>query len=257
MRPDELKLHFNNSFRLRGGWNAGVALLVENFLLPEELYTGYAIERTVGGVTDTIPFVGRPSINNYDAVFSLGTPQFQTFSANGFVLLGRDENYPEWAPGYLVWAEGEADWRPTERLRISPRYSETRVMRPDDWSVVTVTQVPRLRVEYQVARPVFVRLVGQYVARHQDTLEDDGRTDDPILILNDEGVYDRALGFRSNGLRLEGLFSYQPTPGTVIFAGYGTSHGRAVVGLDPRASYDDLDRLNDGFFLKVSYLFRL
>ena len=256
-RPDELKLHFNNSIRFQGGWNAGVALLLENFLLPAELYTDYAIERTLGGVTDTVPFVGRPSINNYDAVLSLGTPQFQTFSANGFVLLGRDENYPEWAPGYLVWAEAEADWRPTERLRVSPRYSETRVMRPDDWSVVTVTQVPRLRVEYQVARPVFVRLVAQYVARHQDTLHDDGRTEDPLLIRNAEGGYDRALGFRSNGLRLEGLFSYQPTPGTVIFAGYGTNHGRAVVGVDPRAPYDELDRLNDGLFLKVSYLFRL
>lgn len=49
----------------------------------------------------------------------------------------------------------------------------------------------------------------------------------------------------------------EPNPGTVIFAGYGTSLGRTVVGLDPRAPYDDLDRTADGFFLKLSYLFRL
>lgn len=257
IRPDEMKIHFNNSFRLRGGWNVGVALLLENFLYPEALYADYAIERTDGGVTDTIPFVGRPSINNYDLVLSLGTPEFQTFSASGFVLLGRDENYPEWAPGYLVWAEAEAEWRPTERIRIAPRYVETRVMRPDDWSLATVTMVPRVRVEYQVARPVFVRLVGQYVARRQDTLHDDGRTEDPILIRQPDGSYRRALGFRVNSFRLDGLFSFEPSPGTVIFAGYGTTLGNEEIGLDPDLEYDDLERRNDGFFLKVSYLFRL
>lgn len=257
LRPDEAKLHFNNSFRFRGGWNAGAALLIESFLYPEELYDSYAIERTQGGVTDTIPFTGTPSIANYDLVLSLGTPQFQRFSGNGFVLVGRDENYPEWAPGWLLWAETEMDWRPTERLRISPRYTETRVLRPDDYSVVTLTQIPRLRVEYQVSRPIFVRLVGQYVARRQDTLHDDSRTEQPILIRNSAGGYDRALGFRDNGLRLDALFSFQPNPGTVVFAGYGTSLGRTVVALDPQSPYDDLERMSDGFFLKVSYLFRL
>jgi hypothetical protein len=257
-RPDELKVHFNNSFRLRGGWNAGLSLLVENFLYPQELYTDYAVERTVEGVTDTIPFSGTPSINNYDIVLSIGTPEFQTFNANGFVLMGRDDNYPEWAPGWLVWAEGEAEWRPTERLRISPRYSETRVMRPDDWSVVTVTQIPRLRLEYQVSRPVFVRLVGQYVARRQDTLHDDSRTEAPILLSNGDGTYRPAIGFRANSLRLDGLFSYQPTPGTVIFAGYGTTLGRSAQMVDPSGPFDqDFERQTDGLFLKVSYLFRL
>lgn len=257
-RPDELKVHLNNSFRFRGGWNAGVALLLESFLYPASLYEDYAIERSTGaGATDTVPFTGTPSIANYDVVFTLGTPQFQTFSARGFILVGRDENFPEWAPGYLVWADGSAEWRPSERLRISPRYNETRVMRPDDWSVVTVTQIPRLRVEYQVSRPIFVRFVGQYVARRQDALHDDSRTEDPILIRNAAGVYERALGFRSNNVRLDALFSYQPTPGTVLFAGYGTSLGGRDIALEPRLRYDDLDRIADGFFLKVSYLFRL
>jgi hypothetical protein len=256
-RPDELKLHLNNSFRFRGGWNAGVSLLLESFLYPEALYEGYAIERTVDGVTDTIPFRGTPSIANYDLVLSGNTPQFQTFSLGGFVLFGRDENFPEWAPGYLVWTEVEADWRPTERLRVSPRYNETRVMRPDDWSVVQVTQIPRLRLEYQVSRPVFVRLVGQYVAFAQDSLHDDSRTEQPILRLNSDGEYVRAARVQSNGLRLDALFSYQPTPGTVVFAGYGTSLGRISRGFQPRLRFDDLERTDDGFFLKVSYLFRL
>jgi hypothetical protein len=48
------------------------------------------------------------------------------------------------------------------------------------------------------------------------------------------------------------LFSYQPNPGTVIFAGYGSS-------MVDSNSFDfrDVVRTADGFFVKLSYLFRL
>jgi hypothetical protein len=49
------------------------------------------------------------------------------------------------------------------------------------------------------------------------------------------------------------LFSYQPTPGTVLFAGYGNT--LANLEEDPRRPR--LRRTADGFFLKLSYLFRL
>jgi hypothetical protein len=56
----------------------------------------------------------------------------------------------------------------------------------------------------------------------------------------------------SNALRVDWLFSYQPNPGTVIFAGYGSSL------TEPDAfRFQDLQRVNDGFFVKVSYLFRM
>ena len=55
-------------------------------------------------------------------------------------------------------------------------------------------------------------------------------------------------------MRLDWLFSYQPTPGTVVFAGYGT-------GLEEPDRFGDvrrrLIRVSDGFFAKISYLFRL
>ena len=54
------------------------------------------------------------------------------------------------------------------------------------------------------------------------------------------------------GLRWDGLFSYQPTPGTVFFFGYGSTF------FSPQF-FDRqlLDRTRDGFFLKASYLFRM
>lgn len=45
------------------------------------------------------------------------------------------------------------------------------------------------------------------------------------------------------------MFSYQPVPGTVIFAGYGNR----LLDRDDRG----LRRESDGFFLKLGYLFRM
>jgi hypothetical protein len=246
--PDEGKLHFNNTLVFRGGWTLGASFLLEQFRLPRGLYDGYAID--LGA--DTVPFVGRPTINNYDFVLTIGTPQFPTFSFNGFVLLGRDDNFAEWAPGYLLWTEMSATWRPTERVRVEGLYNETRVARHTDWSTVSLTRVPRLKVEYQLFRSVFLRLVGQYVAREQDALRDDGRTDRPLLRLDEtSGTYVPFTPQVRNDIRWDGLFSYQPSPGTVIFAGYGSTLA------DERAfSFSDVERRADGFFVKLSYLFR-
>jgi len=246
--PDEAKLHFNNTLVFRGGWTLGASFLLEQFRLPPGLYDGYAIDMGA----DTVAFVGRPTINNYDFVFSFGTPQFPTFSLNGFVLLGRDENFAEWAPGYLVWAEWAATWRPTERVRVEGLYNETRVVRPTDWSVVSLTRVPRLKVEYQLTRSIFLRGVGQYVAREQDALRDDGRTDRPLLRFDATSGDYVAIGARSaNDFRFDWLFSYQPSPGTVLFAGYGSTLRE-----DRAFRFDGLERAQDGFFVKLSYLFR-
>jgi hypothetical protein len=48
------------------------------------------------------------------------------------------------------------------------------------------------------------------------------------------------------------LFSYQPNPGTVIFAGYGSSMTESNA-----FRFSDLHRTTDGFFAKLSYLLRL
>jgi hypothetical protein len=246
--PDEAKLHFNNSFVFRGGWNVGASFLLEQFRLPRGLYDGYAIDLE----NDTVAFSGRPTINNYDFVVTVGTPEFPTFSMNGFVLLGRDENFAEWAPGYLLWTELGASWRPTERVRVEGTYNETRVARPTDWSVASLSRVPRLKLEYQLLRSVFLRMVGQYVAQEQDALRDDGRTDRPLLAYDAlSGTYTPIIASAANDLQLDWLFSYQPNPGTVLFAGYGSTLE------DERAfRFDRLARSRDAFFVKLSYLFR-
>ena len=75
----------------------------------------------------------------------------------------------------------------------------------------------------------FLRLVGEYDGQFRDALRDDSRTDLPIAILDPgTGVYVPALRQSTGTLRVDALFSYQPTPGTVLFLGAWWSGGRLI-----------------------------
>ena len=176
----EQKMHFNGNVRLRGGWTAGASLLIEAFGYPAEVYSGYRIE--LGA--DTVPFVGQPKIPNRDYVLQFATPEFSTFSGNVFVLWGHDENFYEWASAALTLFNAGIDWRPTDQLRFNGTYQLQRVGRRTDGSTVNVQHIPRLKVEYQLSRPIFLRVVGEYTSEHQDDLRDNTRTEAPLLIFD-------------------------------------------------------------------------
>jgi hypothetical protein len=52
-------------------------------------------------------------------------------------------------------------------------------------------------------------------------------------------------------LQTDWLVSYEPTPGTVAFFGYGDTR----TGLES-SSFSDLERRSDGFFVKLAYQWR-
>ena len=54
-----------------------------------------------------------------------------------------------------------------------------------------------------------------------------------------------------NGLRVDLLASFEPTPGTVAFLGYGSS-----LESDAEFNWSRLKRVNDGVFLKLAYQIR-
>jgi hypothetical protein len=109
-----------------------------------------------------------------------------------------------------------------------------------------------VKLEYQLARPVFVRFVGQYTAMTTgDSLVRDPRTGLPLLTIGSLGTQP-VTRTPSTAFRVDWLFSYRPTPGTVFFAGYGSS----LTEDDPLA-FSRLRRVNDEFFVKASYLFRM
>ena len=246
------KLHFNGNAQLRGGWNVGAGYFVESFGYDSALYAPYRLEVPApGGGLDTVPFVGQPTIANGEYIVQIGTPQWKHFSGNGFFLQGHDENFFEWASGDLLLLSLDLSYRPTERMRNAISYFWQQVNRRTDGSLVNVGRVVRAKVEYQISRPLFVRVVGQYIQEQTDSLRDDSRTGAPILIAGPAGVT-RSAASRNNLVHADFLLSYQPVPGTVVFAGYGSNM------IDEAAfRFRGLARTDDAFFLKLSYLFRL
>ena len=194
-----------------------------------------------------------PRLPNLDYVISATTPTRGGLNADLFLLWGKDENFFEWSSADIVFLNASAIWRPTGQLRVEGRYQLQSYQRRSDGSYVGIRRIPRLRVEYQVTRPIFVRLIAEQDGNFQDALRDDSRTNRPIFIRGASGSYVPALRTSTRRLRVDWLFSYQPTPGTVFFAGYGSS--LASEDGDRRSRL--YRRTSDGFFAKLSYLIRL
>ncbi|HET8648601.1 MAG TPA: DUF5916 domain-containing protein, partial [Gemmatimonadales bacterium] len=147
------KLHFDVNSLLRGGWTVGAGWFVESFGYDEGLFSNYflGVPDGSGGISYQ-PYVGQPRIDNNEFYVSLGTPVFQRFDANIFSLYGHDENFPEWASADLLIIQGGINARPTDQLRLSFTYNHQQVNRRTDGSLVLLNRIPRLKMEYQLAR---------------------------------------------------------------------------------------------------------
>ena len=245
------KYHVSLSSALRGGWSVGTAMYWESFGFDDQLYSKYRIERTAGSVVDTVPFIGTPRIPNRDYVFTLNTPKFSTFSGTLLYVWGQDENFFEWAQADIHYVSAALSLRPTGRLRVDGSLDYQSYSRRTDHSLAGRSYIPRVKVEYQVTRAVFLRAVGEVDGSETDDLRDETRTGFP-LIINGK----KALASRSRSFIGDLLFSYQPVPGTVIFVGYGSVADGPP---DParRFLYQPLVRSSDHFFLKFSRLLRV
>jgi hypothetical protein len=245
--PLEAEADVRNSFTLRGGWQLGVTPSWSSVAFDSTFYESYAVDFG----TDTVAFPVPPRENGLWGIsLSAQTPQ-RAFAAGASLNLGRTAAFFEPAPARERGASASVDWRPTEKVRVNAQYSYLALNRVRDGTRLSTAHIPRLKIEYQLARAVFLRFVGQYTSQEQDALRDPA-TDRPILILDADGVYQPAAATVQNDFRIDWLFSFRPNPGTVLYAGYGSSLTE-----DRAFRFSDLRRVSDGFFLKLSYLFRL
>ena len=242
------KAHLSASAGLRGGWNLGAGYYLETFGFDRGLYSGYAIAAPNG---QTLPFVGRPRITNHDYVLTLVTPQWAKFGGSLLYVGGQDENFFEWAQADIDLIQAAVNFRPSNRARIEGTFDYQDYWRRSDHTLVGRNMIPRVKLEYQITRAIFMRVVGEYDLGENDDLRDETRTNFPLLIDGQP-----ATASRSRSAHGDYLFSYQPTPGTVLFLGYGS---RADGEPDPlqRFNWQPLRRSSDYFFAKASYLFRL
>ena len=65
-----------------------------------------------------------------------------------------------------------------------------------------------------------------------------------------------ALGGEVGTLQTDWLVSYEPTPGTVAFFGYGDMRDGFMGDGTSSAKLSDLEKRSDGFFVKVAYQWR-
>jgi hypothetical protein len=114
-----------------------------------------------------------------------------------------------------------------------------------DGSEFARSTIPRLKIEYQPKRELFFRAIGEYRSDRTAALVDPV-TGAPLYI---GGAAQPATEF--NGFRVDLLASFEATPGTVAFFGYGAS-----LESDAAFNWSRLRRQSDGFFVKLAYQIR-
>jgi hypothetical protein len=234
------------SATIRGGWQLSGAITHSYFAFDPSLYSGLTVQQSVGPVVDTSAFtVPPPEKNEWGGSLSMTTPTYRAFSGTASITEGEVPIFSEAAPGKSSRIDAALDVRPTTAIRSSLQFSRLTIARKADGSRFSSETIPRIKVEYQVSPPIFLRFVGQYTARSRAVLRD--RNGDPILV---NAVLD--TGEVTNEFSADWLFSYRPVPGTLVYLGYGSTLD------EPREfRFQNLRRTRDGFFGKISYLFRL
>ena len=237
------------SATIRGGWLVGGAVTHSSFAFDPSLYSGLTVQHVLnspgGSFTDTTAFlVPGPEKDEWGGSLSLTTPTFRRFTGSAAMTRGDVPVFREAAPGRSSRLDATLNVRPTTAIRSSLQFSRLTIERRSDGSRFSSETIPRLKVEYQVSPPIFLRVVGQYAARSRSALRD--RDGNPILV---NGVID--TGEVSNEFSADWLFSYRPVPGTLVYLGYGSTLE------EPREfRFQNLRRTRDGFFGKISYLVR-
>ncbi len=241
----ETKLQAENVINVRGGWLVSLTPVRESWLFTPENYASYRVLRPA----DTVAFTPSPRTPTYVLLGRLTTPQYALVTGRVSTIVGRDVDFFETGTAQRVDLTADADWRLSDQLRLTTSYLYSHYQRRRDGTTLSRANVPRLKLEYQLSRPLFVRFVGQYDNRTRDALRDP-RTGAALAIIKD-GRLERADKQVVRDIRVDWLVSYVPTPGTVVFAGYGASL------YEPAAfRFRELERVRDGVFVKLSYLLR-
>jgi hypothetical protein len=238
-RPLEGLYQGDATFQLRGGWalNGHTQLNFVNW--QDSTFSGY----TSGGAGGPA-YLPSDDFRGVTWSTKVTTPTWQKLQAFVQYQRGRAAIFPEGTTGRGWTLTGEVDVRPTSTVRMAATGTVFRLSRLDG-SAFARSTIPRLKVEFQPHRSLFFRAIGEYRSDRRAELIDPV-TGAPLFV---RGEAQPETDF--NGLRVDLLASYEPTPGTVAFFGYGSS-----METDGEFNLSRLSRVNDGFFLKLAYEYR-
>jgi hypothetical protein len=231
----------NTSFQFRGGWEISTHAGRDFVELDPTAFASYV----TGEPAAPRPYTPLDGVSGPSFELSGSTPTFRRFDASASAGGGRVTIFSEGSAGNARSARASLALRPSSSVRMELSTTYQHIRRDRDGSEFARTLLPRARVEFQPVRAFFLRGIAEYRAERRDALRD-ARTGE-LLTVGGSTVD----AFATNGVSVELLASYQPTPGTVAFLGYAV----ALNATDPFA-FDRLTRTRDGLFLKLAYQFR-
>jgi len=229
---------------LRGGWQLTPGVNRRFFVVDRSVAAGLQAPTVEGGLQPWDPSTRLDNL--WRASVGVTTPVFGRFNASASVSRGAVPIFVEGIEGREVRATASLLLRPSHGTRLEATLSETRIRRAADRSLFARVTIPRLKAEYQPTRALFFRVVSLYRADRLAALRLRGTT---LPLFDAAGRPVAASDARA--LRTDWLVQYEPSAGTIAFVGYGDGWR------SPGAPADtDLRRQEDGFFLKVAWLFR-
>ena len=233
---------FDLNLAIRGGWRATAHAERDFVDFEPDDYADYQVNR--GGVFTPYRPLGGVS-DGFGVNAAVTTPTYRSFNATAKISRGRGGIFAEGSKGYETRLTSSLSLRPTASIRVVGSATFSRITRDRDGSEFARTVIPRLKLELQPRRSLFFRVVGEYISERRSVLAD-ARTGDPLVLGGSLSTPQE-----SNRLRLDWLASFEPSPGTVAFFGYGTS-------LDDSRPFGfrRIQRASDGFFVKLAYQIR-
>ncbi|MGH7471278.1 MAG: DUF5916 domain-containing protein, partial [Longimicrobiales bacterium] len=224
--------------RLRGGWNLQANARRRFFHFDPSEYSYTVMTASGPQVYRPLDRVAGPSFQ-----VQASTPIYRRFNASVTINRAQSPLFAEGSEGHGWSTSGDLSVRPTAQLRIGWSNGFETLNRARTDGEFARSLLSRIKTEYQSTRALFFRVVADYRAERMAALED-ARSGAPLLRAGEPVP---AADTRS--LRIDLLTSYEPSPGTVAFLGYG-----ANLLDDPQTR--SWQRQSDGFFVKLAYQFR-
>lgn len=242
--PFEAELQAFPTLSFRGGRSITFVLRDGYFRFnPSE----YATWGTLDASGDPQPFVLPEPLKHMVALGIMPRARINNrVQLNGRLFYRDVPIFNEAARGLEIQGNGSLTIRPNSSVQLTLSHTFSSLKRERDNSQYSTSHLPRVRIQYQFLKSLFVRGLVQFRLTERSALQDP-TTGLPLTIGGS------TVDARSQG-QFEGqlLAQYQPSPGTVVFIGYS----RIMRG-ERTFRLSRLTPTSDGLFVKLGYLFRM
>ncbi len=242
--PYEWEVELWPRLTFRGARSLAFILRWGSFRFRAEDYAEYEVQG-IGGTP--LPFSTPPPLDRMLAIGLLPNVRVNDrVRINGNAFYREIPLFAEGSRGLELQLSPSLQLTLSDAWRVDLSHTWSRLWRTADDSRFSTVNLSRARVQYQFGKSVFARFIAQYDLEERDALR---HPVSGLSILVDSVLQEATDRGAFQG---QALVSYEPSPGTIFFVGYS----RLMRGLSDY-SLGSKDPIQDGFFVKVSYLFRL